>query len=151
MAEMEESMKKKNLIVAIVMASMIMGGCGQKTVTSVSEDPTVSEAPMKEDTLEPEESAEDAQRNHRKLQTVLQQAAMRRRKVTRRQRVILHQVAAILPAKEIQQRTTAVRQITIRLHLPGRIHRPYRKVQRIRSLLEFRQNIRCMMEYILTR
>ena len=53
-------MKKKNLIVAIVMASMIMGGCGQKTVTSVSEDPTVSEAPMKEDTLEPEESAEDA-------------------------------------------------------------------------------------------
>ena len=33
---MEESMKKKNLIVAIVMASMIMGGCGQKTVTSVS-------------------------------------------------------------------------------------------------------------------
>ena len=126
-------MKKKNLIVAIVMASMIMGGCGQKTVTSVSEDPTVSEAPMKEDTLEPEESA------------------MQRRKVTRRQRVILHQVAAILPAKEIQQRTTAVRQITIRLHLPGRIHRPYRKVQRIRSLLEFRQNIRCMMEYILTR
>ena len=60
MAEMEESMKKKNLIVAIVMASMIMGGCGQKTATSVSEDPTVSEAPTKEDTLEPEESAEDA-------------------------------------------------------------------------------------------
>lgn len=53
-------MKKKNLIVAIVMASMIMGGCGQKTATSVSEDPTVSEAPTKEDTLEPEESAEDA-------------------------------------------------------------------------------------------
>ena len=43
-------MKKKNLIVAIVMASMIMGGCGQKTATSVSEDPTVSEAPTKEDT-----------------------------------------------------------------------------------------------------
>ena len=42
------------------MASMIMGGCGQKTATSVSEDPTVSEAPTKEDTLEPEESAEDA-------------------------------------------------------------------------------------------
>ena len=55
MAEMEESMKKKNLIVAIVMASMIMGGCGQKTATSVSEDPTVSEAPTKEDRLEPEE------------------------------------------------------------------------------------------------
>lgn len=54
-----------------------------------------------------------AQRNHRKLQTVLQQAAMQRRKVTRRQRVIQHRVAAILPAKEIQQRTTAVRQITI--------------------------------------
>lgn len=55
-------MKKKNLIVAIVMASMIMGGCGQKTVTSVSEDPTVSEAPMKEDTLEPEESGCDTKR-----------------------------------------------------------------------------------------
>lgn len=147
-------MKKKNLIVAIVMASMIMGGCGQKTVTSVSEDPTVSEAPMKEDTLEPEESAEDATQSAEESQEATDsssQAAMQRRKVTRRQRVILHQVAAILPAKEIQQRTTAVRQITIRLHLPGRIHRPYRKVQRIRSLLEFRQNIRCMMEYILTR
>ena len=145
-------MKKKNLIVAIVMASMIMGGCGQKTATSVSEDPTVSEAPTKEDTLESQQRMRHkAQRNHRKLQTVLQQAAMQRRKVTRRQRVIQHRVAAILPAKEIQQRTTAVRQITIRLHLPGRIHRPYRKVQRIRSLLEFRQNIRCMMEYILTR
>ena len=60
MAEMEESMKKKNVIVAIVMASMIMGGCGQKTATSVIEDPAVSEAPTKEDTLEPEESAEDA-------------------------------------------------------------------------------------------
>ena len=44
MAEMEESMKKKNLIVAIVMASMIMGGCGQKTVTSVSEDPRFEQA-----------------------------------------------------------------------------------------------------------
>ena len=53
-------MKKKNVIVAIVMASMIMGGCGQKTATSVIEDPAVSEAPTKEDTLEPEESAEDA-------------------------------------------------------------------------------------------
>ena len=53
-------MKKKSVIVAIVMASMIMGGCGQKTVTSVNEDPAVSEAPTKEDTLEPEESAEDA-------------------------------------------------------------------------------------------
>ena len=42
---MEESMKKKSVIVAIVMASMIMGGCGQKTVTSVNEDPAVSEAP----------------------------------------------------------------------------------------------------------
>ena len=52
---MEESMKKKSVIVAIVMASMIMGGCGQKTVTSVNEDPAVSEAPTKEDTLEPEE------------------------------------------------------------------------------------------------
>ena len=62
---MEESMKKKNLIVAIVMASMIMGGCGQKTVTSVSEDPTVSEAPMKEDTLEPE-----AKRNRKQIRGI---------------------------------------------------------------------------------
>lgn len=147
-------MKKKNVIVAIVMASMIMGGCGQKTATSVIEDPAVSEAPDPRshwNRKSQQRMRRKAQRNHRKLQTVLQQAAMQRRKVTRRQRVIQHRVAAILPAKEIQQRTTAVRQITIRLHLPGRIHRPYRKVQRIRSLLEFRQNIRCMMEYILTR
>ena len=147
-------MKKKNLIVAIVMASMIMGGCGQKTATSVARIRRYRKRRRRRihwNRKSQQRMRHKAQRNHRKLQTVLQQAAMQRRKVTRRQRVIQHRVAAILPAKEIQQRTTAVRQITIRLHLPGRIHRPYRKVQRIRSLLEFRQNIRCMMEYILTR
>ena len=73
-------MKKKSVIVAIVMASMIMGGCGQKTVTSVNEDPAVSEAPTKEDTLEPEESAEDAAQSAEESQEATDSSSTNRRK-----------------------------------------------------------------------
>ena len=47
---MEETMKRKSMIVAVLMASMVLGACGKKTETSVVEDPVVSEAPAEETT-----------------------------------------------------------------------------------------------------
>ena len=34
---MEETMKKKSMIVAVLMASMVLGACGNKAETSVTE------------------------------------------------------------------------------------------------------------------
>ena len=49
---MEEAMKRKSMMVAVLMASMVLGACGKKTETSVVEDPVVSEAPAEETTTE---------------------------------------------------------------------------------------------------
>ena len=45
-------MKRKSMMVAVLMASMVLGACGKKTETSVVEDPVVSEAPAEETTTE---------------------------------------------------------------------------------------------------
>ena len=44
-------MKRKSMMVAVLMASMVLGACGKKTETSVVEDPVVSEAPAEENDL----------------------------------------------------------------------------------------------------
>lgn len=59
MAEMEDSMKRKSMIVAVLLAGMVLGACGKKNETSVVEDPVVSEAPTEEAALEPEETTEE--------------------------------------------------------------------------------------------
>lgn len=56
-AEMEESMKRKNMIVAVLMASMLLGACGKQAETNGEKDPVVTEAPTEEATLEAEEPA----------------------------------------------------------------------------------------------
>jgi hypothetical protein len=57
MAEMEESMKRKSMIVAVLMASMLLGACGKQAETNGEKDPVVTEAPTEEATLEAEEPA----------------------------------------------------------------------------------------------
>lgn len=57
MAEMEESMKRKSMIVAVLMASMLLGACGKQAETNGEKDPVVTEAPTEETTLEAEEPA----------------------------------------------------------------------------------------------
>lgn len=59
MAEMEDSMKRKSMIVAVLLAGMVLGACGKKNETSVVEDPVVSEAPTEEAALEPEETTDE--------------------------------------------------------------------------------------------
>lgn len=56
-AEMEESMKRKSMIVAVLMASMLLGACGKQAETNGEKDPVVTEAPTEEATLEAEEPA----------------------------------------------------------------------------------------------
>lgn len=58
-AEMEESMKRKSMIVAVLMASMLLGACGKQAETNGEKDPVVTEAPTEEATLEAEEPAGD--------------------------------------------------------------------------------------------
>lgn len=53
-------MKRKSMMVALLMASMVLGACGNKAETSATEDAVVSEAPTEEaTTLEPEDTTED--------------------------------------------------------------------------------------------
>lgn len=56
-AEMEESMKIKSMIVAVLMASMLLGACGKQAETNGEKDPVVTEALTEEATLEAEEPA----------------------------------------------------------------------------------------------
>ena len=56
-AEMEESMKRKGMIVEVLMASMLLGACGKQAETNGEKDPVVTEAPTEEATLEAEEPA----------------------------------------------------------------------------------------------
>lgn len=56
-AEMEKSMKRKSMIVAVLMASMLLGACGKQAETNGEKDPVVTEAPTEEATLEAEEPA----------------------------------------------------------------------------------------------
>ena len=56
-AEMEESMKRKSMIVAVLLSSMLMGACGKQAETNGEKDPVVTEAPTEEATLEAEEPA----------------------------------------------------------------------------------------------
>ena len=63
-------MKKKSMIVAVLMASMVLGACGNKAETSATEDAVVSEAPTEEAaTLEPEETTEDTEQSAGEAQT----------------------------------------------------------------------------------
>lgn len=55
--EMEEPMKRKSMIVAVLMASMLLGACGKQAETNGEKDPVVTEAPTEEATLEAEEPA----------------------------------------------------------------------------------------------
>ena len=67
---MEETMKKKSMIVAVLMASMVLGACGNKAETSATEDAVVSEAPTEEaTTLEPEETTENTEQSAGEAQT----------------------------------------------------------------------------------
>lgn len=54
---MEESTKRKSMIVAVLMASMLLGACGKQAETNGGKDPVVTEAPTEEATLEAEEPA----------------------------------------------------------------------------------------------
>ena len=67
---MEETMKRKSMIVAVLMASMVLGACGNKAETSATEDAVVSEAPTEEaTTLESEETTEDTEQSAGEAQT----------------------------------------------------------------------------------
>ena len=67
---MEETMKRKSMIVAVLMASMVLGACGNKAETSATEDAVVSEAPTEEaTTLEPEDTTEDTAQSAGEAQT----------------------------------------------------------------------------------
>ena len=67
---MEETMKSKSMIVAVLMASMVLGACGNKAETSTTEDAVVSEAPTEEaTTLEPEDTTEDTAQSAGEAQT----------------------------------------------------------------------------------
>lgn len=50
-------MKRKSMIVAVLMASMLLGACGKQAETNGEKDPVVTEAPTEEATLEAEEPA----------------------------------------------------------------------------------------------